>query len=398
MDAPLTDEKPVDRAFEAAAELTVLMPCLNEAATLASCIEKAHGSLRRLGLRGEVLVADNGSTDGSQEVARLHGARVVDVHVRGYGSALAAGIAAARSEWIIMGDADDSYDFSAIEAFVAGLRAGNDLVLGNRFSGGIQAGAMPFLHRRVGNPILTFISRRLFGSPAGDIYCGLRGFRRSAILRLDLRSRGMEFAIEMVVKSSLYGLRIDEVPTTLSPDGRDRAPHLRTWRDGWRSLRFLLLYSPSWLFLYPGLALMAIASVVTALLAVRSRTIGGVTFEAHTMLYAAVALIIGYQGVIFAVGARLFAIAEGLLPADERWSQLFRIITLEVGILAGVACSAVGLAGSIYALLRWGDRSFGPLSYADTLRFVIPSAALLAIGSQTILASFFLSILGLRRR
>jgi glycosyltransferase involved in cell wall biosynthesis len=379
-------------------ELTVLMPCLNEAATLPVCIEKAHESFRRLGLRGEVLIADNGSADGSQELARARGARVVEVQARGYGSALSAGIAAARSEWVIMGDADDSYDFSALDGFVAGLRAGNDLVVGNRFAGGIQAGAMPFLHRWLGNPILTFVARRFFGSPARDIYCGLRGFRRSAIERLDLRSTGMEYAIEMVVKSSLYGLRIEEVATTLSPDGRDRAPHLRTWRDGWRSLRFLLLYSPSWLFLYPGLALMAIGAVVNVLLAVRSRTIGGVTFEAHTMLYAAVLLIIGYQGVIFAAGARLFAITEGLLPADERWSRLFRFITLEVGIVIGVLCSAIGLAGSIYALLRWGDRSFGPFSYANTLRFVIPSATLLAIGSQTVLASFFLSILGLRRR
>jgi glycosyltransferase involved in cell wall biosynthesis len=398
MEAPPIGEQTSGDAHETTPELTILMPCLNEAGTLAACIEKAYDSLRRLGLTGEVLVADNGSTDGSREVARLHGACVIDVEHRGYGSALAAGIAAARSEWVIMGDADDSYDFSALDDFVTGLRAGSDLVLGNRFAGGIQPGAMPFLHRRLGNPILTFISRRLFGSPAGDIYCGLRAFQRSSIQRLDLRSTGMEFAIEMVVKSSIYGLRIDEVPTTLSPDGRGRASHLRTWRDGWRSLRFLLLYSPSWLFLYPGLVLMAIGAGGTTLLALRSRTIGGVTFEAHTMLYAAVAMIIGYQGVIFAAGARLFAITEGLLPADERWSKLFRIISLEVGIIVGVACSAVGLAGSIYALLRWGNHSFGAFSYADTLRFVIPSAALLAIGSQTVLASFFLSILGLRRR
>jgi glycosyltransferase involved in cell wall biosynthesis len=379
-------------------EFSVVIPCLNEAATISICVEKALVSMQRLGRSGEVVVADNGSTDGSQALALAAGARIVHVRERGYGSALAAGIAAAAGEFVIMGDADDSYDFSRLEGFVEGLRGGHDLVLGNRFSGGIQPGAMPFLHRRLGNPILTLISKRLFGSPAGDIYCGLRGFRRSAIQDLDLRSTGMEFAIEMVVKSSLRGLRITEVPTVLSLDGRNQKPHLRTWRDGWRSLRFLLLYSPSWLFLYPGLALMIVGSTGTILLSIRARTIGGVTFDAHTLLYAAVAVIIGYQAVIFSVGARLFAISEGLLPSSPQWERLFRIVTLELGLLGGFVMFSVGLGGSIYALLRWGDSSFGPLNYASTLRFVIPSAALLAIGSQTILASFFISILGLRRR
>jgi glycosyltransferase involved in cell wall biosynthesis len=379
-------------------ELSVVIPCLNEAATIGVCVEKARASFDRLGIAGEVVVADNGSTDGSQEIAVRCGARVVPVPEKGYGNALAAGIEAAAGELVIMGDADDSYDFSELDGFVDGLRGGADLVLGNRFEGGIRPGAMPFLHRRLGNPVLTAISRRLFSSPAGDIYCGLRGFRRTAILDLDLRSGGMEFAIEMVVKSSLHGLRIEEVPTTLSPDGRDRAPHLRTWRDGWRSLRFLLLYSPSWLFLYPGLIAMGVGTVVMALLAARSRTIGGITFDAHTLLYAAVAVIIGYQAVIFALGARLFAIAEGLLPPSEGWSRLFRVVKLEVGLVTGFALFALGLAGSVAALVHWGDNAFGPLRYATTLRLVIPSAALLAIGSQTILASFFLSILALRRR
>jgi hypothetical protein len=297
-----------------------------------------------------------------------------------------------------MGDADDSYDFSSIDAFVAHLRDGDDLVLGNRFSGGIAPGAMPFMHRRFGNPVLTAISRAFFRSPAGDVYCGLRGFRRDAILRLDLRSTGMEFAIEMVVKASLHGLTIDEVPTTLSQDGRDRQPHLRTWRDGWRSLRFLLLYSPSWLFLYPGLAMMGLGGAVMTILGLRARTIGDVTFDVHTLLYAAVAFIIGYQAVIFSAGARLFAIAEGLLPASPGWTRLFKVVTLEVGIVSGLVLTAVGLAGSIYAVVKWGGSSFGRLDYATTLRLVIPSATLLAIGSQTVLASFFLSILGLRRR
>jgi len=379
-------------------ELSVVIPCLNEAATIGACVEAAVGSMHELGVEGEVVVADNGSTDGSQAIARERGARVVDVPQRGYGSALAAGIEAARGTYVIMGDADGTYDFSRLDGFVERLRAGDDLVLGNRFSGGIERGAMPFLHKYLGNPALTLIARRLFKSPAGDIYCGLRGFRREAVRELDLRSTGMEFAIEMVVKSSIHGLRIAEVPTTLSPDARDRQAHLRTWRDGWRSLRFLLLYSPSWLFLYPGLAAMLAGTVATLLLALRARTIGGVTFDVHTLLYAAITVVIGYQAVIFFAGARLFAIAEGLLPTSRTWERLFRVVTLETGILVGFVLLALGLAGSVYEVVHWSNRSFGPLAYASTLRLVIPAAVLIALGSQTILASFFLSILGLRRR
>jgi glycosyltransferase involved in cell wall biosynthesis len=379
-------------------ELSVVIPCLNEAASIGACVDTALASIERMGIDGEVVIADNGSTDGSQQIAREHGARVVDVGQRGYGSALAGGIDAARGTFVIMGDADGTYDFSRLEGFVERLRDGNDLVLGNRFSGGIEAGAMPFLHRYLGNPVLTFIAKRMFKSPAGDIYCGLRGFRREPIRELDLRSTGMEFAIEMVVKSSLHGLRIAEVPTTLSPDHRDREAHLRTWRDGWRSLRFLLLYSPSWLFLYPGLAAIAAGTVVTALLAIRTRTIDGVTFDVHTLLYAAVMVVVGYQAVIFSASARLFAIAEGLLPTSPTWDRLFRVVTLEVGIAIGAVLLAVGLAGSVYEIVHWSNRSFGPLAYASTLRLVIPAAVLIALGWQTILASFFLSILGLRRR
>lgn len=375
-----------------------MIPCLNEASTIGNCVRKAAESLRTLDVAGEVLVADNGSTDGSQSLARLNGATVIDVPERGYGSALTAGIEAARGTFVIMGDADDTYDFSQLEGFMAGLRDGNDLVLGNRFSGGIERGAMPFLHRHVGNPALTFIAKKLFKSPVGDVYCGLRGFRRSAIQQLDLRSTGMEFAIEMVVKSSIRGLRVGEIPTTLSPDDRARRRHLRTWRDGWRSLRFLLLYSPSWLFLYPGLIAMIAGTAATVLLALRARTIGGVTFDVHTLLYSAIAVVIGYQAAIFSAGARLFAIAEGLLPTTPRWDRLFKLVTLEVGIAIGTALLAVGLAGSIFEVVHWKHRSFGPLAYASTLRVVIPAAVLIALGWQTILASFFLSILGLRRR
>jgi glycosyltransferase involved in cell wall biosynthesis len=382
---------------EAALEFSVVIPCLNEAATIAACVRKAHESLRRLGIDGEVVVADNGSTDDSRELARANGARIVEVPRRGYGSALATGIAAARGTFVIIGDADDSYDFSYLDPFVTRLRAGDDLVVGNRFSGGIERGAMPFLHRYVGNPLLTRIARRMFHTPAGDIYCGLRGFRKSKIESLDLRSTGMEYAIEMVVKSSLQGLRVAEVPTTLSPDARDREPHLRTWRDGWRSLRFLLLYSPSWLFLYPGAVVILIGAVASSVLIVGPHTIGGVTFDVHTLLYASVAIVIGYQAVIFSVGAKIFAVSEGLLPASARWDRLFRIVTLEVGLLVGVVLFGVGLAGSVYAFIHWEHRSFGPLDYTSTMRLAIPTATLMALGSQTILASFFLSILGLKR-
>jgi glycosyltransferase involved in cell wall biosynthesis len=379
-------------------ELSVVIPCLNEAATISTCVRKAFESIGRLGIDGEVVVADNGSTDGSQELAIANGARVVKVTRRGYGSALAAGVAAAEGTYVIMGDADESYDFSHLDAFVEQLRAGNDLVVGNRFTGGIQQGAMPILHKYVGNPFLTLLARRMFRSPAGDIYCGLRGFRKSAIEKLDLRSTGMEYAIEMVVKASLQGLRVAEVPTTLAPDGRGREPHLRTWRDGWRSLRFLLLYSPSWLFLYPGAALMLVGTVVSCFLAVRPRTIAGTNFDVHTLLFTSVATVIGYQAVIFSAGATIFAVAEGLLPVSEGWNRLLRVVTLEVGILVGVVILGLGLAGSIYAVIHWEHRSFGALDYASTMREVIPSATLLALGSQTILASFFMSILGMKRR
>jgi len=378
-------------------ELSILMPCLNEAETLATCIKKAQKALEDLNVDGEVVVADNGSTDGSPEIAASLGARVIHVAEKGYGSALLGGIKAARGKYIIMGDADDSYDFSNLGPFLDKLRAGYELVMGNRFKGGIAPNAMPPLHRYLGNPVLTGIGRVFFKSPCGDFHCGLRGFSKAAIQRLDLRTRGMEFASETVVKASLHGLRITEVPTTLSVDGRNRPPHLRRWRDGWRHLRFLLLYSPRWLFLYPGLLLMFVGAMVSGWLLVGPRVVDGITFDIHTFLYAAMAIVIGYQTVIFAVFTKVFAITERLLPEDPRLKTLFRYIKLETGILAGALLLTTGIGLSIYALSFWSSTSFGPLDPSRTLRLVIPAATLIALGLQTVLSSFFLSILGLER-
>ena len=378
-------------------ELSIVMPCLNEAETLATCIKKAQRSLDELKVAGEVVIADNGSTDGSPEIATALGARVIHVAEKGYGSALLGGIKAARGKYIIMGDADDSYDFTNLGPFLEKLRQGYDLVMGNRFKGGIAPKAMPPLHKYLGNPVLTGIGRLFFNSPCGDFHCGLRGFSKTAIQQLDLRTTGMEFASETVVKASLHGLRIAEVPTTLSVDGRNRAPHLRSWRDGWRHLRFLLLYSPRWLFLYPGILLMLIGAVVSGALMVGPRVIDGVTFDIHTFLYAAMAIIIGYQTVIFAVFTKVFAITEGLLPEDPRLTVMFRHITLETGIVAGTLLFLAGIGLSVYALSFWSATSFGPLDPSRELRLVIPAVTLLALGLQTVLSSFFLSILGLKR-
>ena len=378
-------------------ELSILMPCLNEAETLAICIKKAQKALEDLNVNGEVVIADNGSTDGSPEIAASLGARVVQVAEKGYGSALLGGIKAARGKYIIMGDADDSYDFTNLGPFLEKLRAGYELVMGNRFKGGIAPRAMPPLHRYLGNPVLTSMGRLFFRSPCGDFHCGLRGFSKAAIQRLDLRTTGMEFASETVVKASLHGLRITEVPTTLSVDGRSRPPHLNTWRDGWRHLRFLLLYSPRWLFLYPGLLLMLVGAVVSGWLLVGPRVVDGITLDVHTFLYAAMAIVIGYQTVIFAIFTKVFAITEGLLPEDPRLKSLFNYIKLETGILAGALLLVAGIGLSVYALSFWSATSFGPLDPSRTLRLVIPAVTLIALGLQTVLSSFFLSILGLER-
>jgi glycosyltransferase involved in cell wall biosynthesis len=387
-----------NQAESAECELTILMPCLNEAETLATCIVKANESLKSLHLAGEVLIADNGSTDGSQEIARSLGARVVQVERKGYGNALMRGIATARGKYVIMGDSDDSYDFTNLGPFVDKLRAGYDLVMGNRFLGGIQPGAMPNLHRYLGNPVLTAIGRLFFKSPSGDFHCGLRGFNREAMLGLDLRTTGMEFASEMVVKSTLHNLRITEVPTTLQPDGRSRPPHLRSWRDGWKHLRFLMLYSPRWLFLYPGLLLMGVGLVVGLLLLQGPIFIGGLGFDAQTLLYAAAAIVLGFQAIAFGVFTKVFAISEGLLPEDPKLSVTRIKLNLEKGLILGACLIITGLICSVYSVLTWKQSHFGILDPARTLRIIIPAITALIIGVQIVFSSLFLSVLGLRRR
>jgi len=374
------------------------MPCLNEAETLEACIVKAANFLASHGVAGEIVIADNGSTDGSQQIAERLGARVVHVPERGYGSALRAGIAAARGRFVAMGDSDDSYDFSALQPFLDKLRQGYDLVMGNRFRGGIKPNAMPPLHRYLGNPLLTGIGRLFFRTGIGDFHCGLRAFRRDAIIGLDLRTEGMEFASEMVVKSALLGLNVTEVPTTLSPDGRSRPPHLRSWRDGWRHLRFMLLYSPRWLFLYPGIALIVAGALGGAVLLPSSRTIFGVTFDVHTLLYAAVAILIGSQAVFFAIATKAFAVVSGLLPPDRRIERLFRTATLEIGIVIGTLLVLTGVGGTVFAVYTWSRVSFGPLVPTHTLRITIPSIVAMALGFQVILSAFFLNALGLKRK
>lgn len=379
-------------------ELSVVMPCLNEAETLEACIVKAQQALLEAHITGEIVIADNGSSDGSLQIAERLGAKVVHVQAKGYGSALMGGIAAASGQYVVMGDADDSYDFGHIPRFVEQLRKGADVVMGNRFRGGIQKNAMPPLHRYFGNPALTRLGRLFFKSPVGDFYCGLRGFRKDAYERMALRTTGMEFATEMVVKATLLELRIAEVPTTLSPDGRSRPPHLRTWRDGWRTLRFFLLYSPRWLFLYPGIALMLLGIGLGLWLLPAPRTLSGITFDVHTLVYAAAFVLLGFQAIAFACFTKIFAISEGLLPPDAALDKLFRYITLELGVAVGVVLTIAGFITSAYAVKAWGAQHFGMLDYSRTMRIVIPAALLLTIGAQTIFASFFMSVLGLRRK
>jgi glycosyltransferase involved in cell wall biosynthesis len=380
-------------------ELTVLMPCLNEAETLAVCIRKALSCIDRLGLAAEVLVADNGSTDGSQRIAEAAGARSVTVSERGYGAALFYGVQAARGRYVIMADADDSYDFSALDRFVEKLRDGYDLVMGDRFGGGIAPGAMPWKNRYIGNPGLSSIGQMFFRCPVNDFHCGMRGFSRSAFDRMRLQTTGMEFASELVIKATLLDMRITEVPTTLSKDGRNRPPHLRPWRDGWRHLRFMLLYSPRWLFLYPGALLMAIGLAVGgALLPGPIMLTPEVGLDVHTLLFAFAAVLVGFQAVAFAVFARIYAYQEGLLPHDETLERLFKTFTLEIGLAVGVALLLLGFAGAISAIFRWSAVGFGPLDAREMLRTAIPSAAAICLGGQVVLTSFLLSFLGLRKR
>jgi glycosyltransferase involved in cell wall biosynthesis len=384
---------------EAMLELTVLMPCLNEAETLARCIRKAHACIERLGLDAEVLVADNGSTDNSRLIALAEGARVVEVSERGYGATLYQGIAEARGRYIVMGDSDDSYDFSQLDAFVARLRAGADLVMGNRFLGDIRPGAMPWKNRYIGNPALSGIGRVFFDCQVGDFHCGLRGLSRSAFARLRLQTTGMEFASEMVIKASLLGLQIAEVPTTLDKDGRKRAPHLRPWRDGWRHLRFMLLYSPNWLFLYPGLALMLAGMTLGgALLPGPIYVTAQLGLDVHSLLFASAAILIGFQAVSFAFCARVYAMNVGLLPPDLRLQRWLKHFTLELGLLAGTVLLLAGLVGAVAAVFMWSRAGFGPLDVRHTLRTAIPAVLAICLGGQVVLTSFLLSFLSLRRR
>jgi hypothetical protein len=374
-------------------ELTILMPCLNEAATVGSCIAKARSFLQRAGISGEVLVADNGSDDGSRTAAERAGARVIDVPDRGYGAALAGGIAAAQGRYVIMGDADDSYDFTRLDGFVEKLRQGYPLVMGNRFRGGIRKGAMPLLHRYLGNPLLSFVGRLLFRARVGDFHCGLRGFDREAVRTLDLRTRGMEFASELVVKAALAGWRIAEVATTLQPDGRGRPAHLRSWRDGWRHLRFLLLFCPRWLFLYPGLALLVAGVGLTTALYFSPLQLPGAGLDIHSMLYASAAALLGMQLCLFALFARTSAQAAGLLPQHAGLERLLRVFSLERGLALGMVLALAGFAWSAAAFWQWREAGFGALDPRITMRDTIPASALMVGGMETMLASFLLSLI-----
>ncbi|MFE6257028.1 glycosyltransferase family 2 protein [Agromyces sp. NPDC057865] len=383
-----------------AIELSIVMPCLNEAETLATCIDKAQGYLERSGVVGEVVIADNGSTDGSQDIARAHGARVVDVPAKGYGSALMGGIDAARGEYVIMGDADDSYDFSRLDPFVERLRAGDELVMGNRFKGGIAEGAMPPLHKYLGNPVLSWIGRVLFRSPIGDFHCGLRGFNRRSILNLHLQTTGMEFASEVVVKSTLGGLRVSEVPTTLDKDGRSRPPHLRSWRDGWRHLRFLLIFSPRWLFLIPGAVAFFIGLLGTLFISFGPIILGDIGFDVSSQVYLAALTVVGYQSVLFAILTKIYAQHEGFrIPRSRNFDRLERRISLESSALVGLAIFVIGLAIAIWQFSMWATTGFGALDPTSTLRTAVLAALLMMLGAQTIMAGMFLGVLnvGLKR-
>jgi len=379
-------------------ELSVVLPCLNERETVGKCVRKAYATLREAGIDGEVIVADNGSTDGSAEIAKAEGARVIKVEQKGYGNTLKGGIQAARGTYVLMADSDDSYELGHIPRFLEKLREGSDLVMGNRFHGGIARDAMPPLHRYLGNPVLSGIGKLFFGSSCGDFHCGIRAFHKESYLKMDIRSTGMEFASEMVVKASLFRMNVSEVPTTLSPDGRSRPPHLRTWRDGWRHLRFLLMYSPRWALLYPGIFLILAGLTGCVLLLPGPRMIYGIGFDVHTLLYAFISILLGFQLVSFAMFTKVFAISEGLLPEDPRLNRTFRWITLEKGLLVGSILVVLGLGGSVWAVSHWARASFGALSPEQTLPIVMPAVFSLTLGAQIIFSSFFLSILNLRRR
>ena len=377
-------------------EFSIVMPCLNESETLAICIKKANEFFVTNAINGEVIIADNGSSDGSQEIALNHGAKVISIANKGYGNALKGGFENASGKYIIMGDADDSYDFSNLSPFVEKLREEADLVIGNRFKGGIKKGAMPFLHKYIGNPVLSFLGRLFFKSSIGDFHCGLRGFSKEAYLKMNLATSGMEFASEMIVKSHLLNLKIVEVPTILYKDGRSRKPHLNTWSDGWRHLRFLLLYSPKWLFLFPGIIMMVFGFLISTLLIISPVHIYKVTFDVHTLLYSTSTLLVGFQFVVFYGFTKVFAVTQNLLPKSNRYNSLFKYINLEKGLILGFTTTLIGLGLSIYGFSLWYKNNFGVLEVQTTLRLIIPAVTTIIMGVQIVLFSFFFSILGLK--
>lgn len=379
-------------------ELTILMPCLNEAETLATCIKKAKTFLSESGVNGEVVIADNGSTDGSQQIATDNGARVVNVPEKGYGAALIGGCNGALGKYVIMGDADDSYDFLHLMPFVEKLREGNDLVMGNRFKGGIEPGAMPPLHKYLGNPVLSFIARLFFPCEIGDYHCGLRGYNRDSILKLGLVTTGMEYASEMVVKSTLNHLKIAEVPTTLKKDGRSHAPHLRSWHDGWRHLKFLLMHSPNWLFMYPGLILFFIGLIFTIILSVGSLHVGAVGFGVHTLMYSAAAMMVGVNLVMFSLFTRSYASITGFIPTESKLDQWLDNTSTEKGVVIGLLLFFAGIITTIVAFCIWGHTGFGGLSPESMMRITIPAMLLIVVGIEVIFGSFFIGILHIKHK
>jgi glycosyltransferase involved in cell wall biosynthesis len=382
-------------------EVSIVMPCLNEAETLQACIEEAWRAINNSGVKGEIVIADNGSTDDSPSIALQAGARLVHIKDKGYGNALLGGIQAATGTYVLMGDADGSYDFGELPVFLERLRQGKDLIMGCRLPAGggtIQPGAMPWKHRWFGNPVLSGLGKLFFRAPIDDFHCGLRAFRRDAILALDLRCAGMEFASEMVVKSTVAGLRVDQVPITLRPDRRTRAPHLRSWRDGWRHLRFMLLYSPKWLFFVPGLILFTVGMIGFLVLMFGQVRIGAVTFDTNTLLICSATILIGFQILFFAVYTKTFAVRAGLLRPDPRITRLLNAQPVEWGVSIGLVLLLLGAGYLVYSVLKWQEVGFGNLSYPESLRIVIPGVTAVALGIQCIFSGFALAVLGLERR
>lgn len=381
-----------------AIELSIVMPCLNEIETISVCIKKAQSFLEKENIEGEIIIADNGSTDGSQNAAKALQARVINVTEKGYGNALKGGINAALGKYIIMADADDSYDFTSLLPFVLKLREGFDLVMGNRFKGGIKKGAMPFLHKYLGNPVLSFLGKLFFKIKIGDFHCGLRGFTKEAYYKMKLQTTGMEFASEMIVKSKLNHLSITEVPTVLHKDGRSRPPHLNTWRDGWRHLRFLLLFAPNWLFLIPGIILFIFGSVLSAILLNKPLLFNNITLDIHTLLYSFSFIFVGFQLIMFYALTKIYAVENGLFSRSTTYKKLFRFINLEKGLIIGFLLLALGVFLSFKGLSFWKDTNYGELNPSDTFRVIVPAVFILLFGVQIILFSFFFSILGLKNQ